>query len=677
MAPIFRNVFQPKAPAAAASPQLDTLYAEATSAYQAKDFDRAIPLYERVIALQPDHAEAYYKRGNALKDLGQPAAALASYEEAIERKPDFAYAWCNRGVVQQSLALYDEALASYDRAIALDPADALVHANRGSLLQALSRWEAALVSYDRALALNPHLFQTWFQRGNVLKELQQPAAALASYHEAVKLKPNFTEAHYNRGVLLERTQQPRAALSSYDRAIALHPEFHQAHFNRAGLLQGLKEPEAALAGYDRAIAVKADYTEAYANRGVVLQELGRREAALASYDRAIAIRPDYAEAYFNRGTLFRAQMQWDAALANFDQAIELKADYAAAHCERAAVLMDLKQVDLALSSYDRAIAIQTDFAEAQYNRALALLLSGDYANGWASYEWRWKNVNRLSLSDERPFAQPLWLGQESITGKRLLLYSEQGLGDALQFGRFAKAVAELGARVILEVQAPLARLFERLEGVSQIIVEGSPRPEADYRCPLLSLPLALKTTLDTIPAATRYLRADDAKVAGWRTRLGDRRRPRIGLTWSGNAKHTNDRNRSFLLAAWIDHLPREFDYVCLQKDIRAPDLEILAANPWLTRFDEEVRDFSDTAALCECLDLVVSVDTSVAHLSAALGRPTWVLLPFRPDWRWLLERDDSPWYPTAKLYRQQAIGDWHGVLTRVAADLRTAFPARG
>jgi tetratricopeptide (TPR) repeat protein len=675
MAPIFRKVFQPKAPAAA-SPQLETLYAEATRAYQAKDFDRAIPLYERVIALQPDHAEAYYKRGNALKDRGQPAAALASYEEAIERKPDFAYAWCNRGVVQQSLALYDAALASYDQAIVLDPADALVHANRGSLLQAISRWEAALASYDRALALNPHLFQTWFQRGNVLKELQQLAAALASYHEAVKLKPNFTEAHYNRGVLLERTQQPRAALASYDQAIALYPEFHQAHFNRAGVLKGLKEPEAALAGYDRAIAVRADYAEAYSNRGVVLQELGRREAALASYDRAIAIQPDHAEGYFNRGTLFRAQMQWDAALANYDQAIALKPDYAAAHCERAGVLMELKQVDLALSSYNRALAIQPDFAEAQYNRALALLLSGDYENGWLSYEWRWKNADRLSLSDERTFGQPLWLGQESIAGKRLLLYSEQGLGDALQFGRFAKAVADLGARVILEVQAPLASLLESLEGVSQVVVDGSPRPEADYRCPLLSLPLALKTRLDTIPAATRYLRSDDAKVAWWRTRLGDRRRPRVGLTWSGNAKQGNDRNRSFLLAAWIDHLPREFDYVCLQKDIRPPDLEILAANPWIARFDGDLQSFSDTAGLCECLDLIISVCTSVAHLSGALGRPTWVLLPFNPDWRWLLERDDSPWYPTARLYRQQAIGDWDGVFSRVAADLRKIFPAR-
>jgi tetratricopeptide (TPR) repeat protein len=664
------KLFRPKAPEPAVLPQVEKLYAEATGAYQSKDFSRAIGLYERVIALNPDHAEAYYKRGNALKDLEQLTAALVSYDGAIVRKPDFAYAWCNRGVVQQRLGLYEAALASYDQAIALDPADALVHSNRGSLLQAISRWDSALASYDRALALNPQLFQTWFHRGNVLRQLQQFEAALASYHEAVRQKPDYAEAHYNRGVLLERTQQPRAALACYDRAIAIYPEFHEAHYNRAGVLKGLKEREAALAGYDRAIAAKGDYAEAYVNRGVVLHDLGRREAALASYDRAISIRPDYAEAYFNRGILFKALKQWDAALASYDQAIALRPGYSAAHCDRAGVLMEVGRLDAALSSYSQAVLIQPDFAEAQYNRSLALLLSGDYENGWLNYEWRWENAARLSLNDERTFSQPLWLGEESVAGKRLLLYSEQGLGDALQFCRFARSVADRGATVILEVQAPLASLLATVEGVSRVIVEGSPRPEVDYRCPLLSLPLALKTTIDTIPAATPYLRSDAAKVARWRTRLGERGRPRIGLTWSGNSKQGNDHNRSIRLAEWIDHLPRELQYFCLQKEIRPADEEILAANPWISRAEVEFHDFSDTAALCECLDLVISVCTSIAHLSGALGRPTWVLLPFNPDWRWLLDRNDSPWYPTAKLYRQQASGDWKGVFARVAADLR-------
>jgi hypothetical protein len=231
----------------------------------------------------------------------------------------------------------------------------------------------------------------------------------------------------------------------------------------------------------------------------------------------------------------------------------------------------------------------------------------------------------------------------------------------------------LGAIVILEVQAPLASLMATLEGAARVIVLGSPLPEFDYRCPLLSLPLALKTTIDTIPAATRYLRSDSAKIARWRTQLGNRTRPRIGLTWSGNPMQGNDRNRSIRLADWIGHLPREFQYVCVQTEIRPADEEVLAANPWISRLVTEQHDFSDTAALCECLDLIISVCTSVVHLSGALGRPTWVLLPFNPDWRWLLDRDDTPWYPTARLYRQQVIGDWKGVFARVTADLRKEF----
>lgn len=677
MASLFRNFFQSKALPTPSAPQVEELYAEATRAYDSKEFDRAVPLYERVIALQPGHAAAHYKRGNALKNVGRFAAALASYDAAIEHEPDFPYAWCNRGVVQQSLALYEAALASFDRAIELAPTDGVAHSNRASLLQGLCRWEEALASYERLIALNPQSYETWFYRGNVLRELRKPEAALASYREALKLKPDSAEAHYNCAVLLERSQQSQAALASYAKAIEIYPAFHHAHYNRAGLLRNMKQPQAALAGYDLAIAAKADYAEAHANRGVVLQELGRWEEALASYDRAIELRHDYAECHFNRGTLLSTRTQWDAALAACNRAIALRPDYAHAHCEKATILMGVGQFEAALSSYDQAVALQADFAEAQYNRSLALLLRGDYENGWLSHEWRWQNAQRLSMGQKRPFSQPLWLGQEPIAGKRLLLYSEQGLGDAVQFCRFAKSVADLGASVFLEVQAPLAGLLESLDGVSRLIVEGSSPPEFDYQCPLLSLPLALKTTLETIPAAAGYLRCDPAKLGQWHARLGDRSRPRIGLTWSGNPKQGNDHNRSFQLARWIEHLPREFDYVCLQKEVRSVDEEALTANPWIARFDSELRDFSDTAALCECVDLVISVCTSVAHVSGALGRPTWVLLPFNPDWRWLLERTDSPWYRTVRLFRQRAIGDWNGVFVQVAADLRKTFAAAG
>ena len=666
---LFRNFFQAKAAAAEGAPAPDELYAVALQAYQAKDFARAITLLEQVIAARPDYAEAHYKRGNACKDLGQLESALASYDSAIQHNPDFQYAWCNRGVVQQALGLTDAALASFERAAALDPNDVLAQANRGSLLASLRRWDQALASFDRVLALNPQLVQIWFNRGNVLRELRQPQAALASYRHVLQLQPDSPEAHYNCAVLLEGAGKPHEALASYERALALRPQFQQAHYNRAGVLKGLNQLHAALDAYDRAIACSSDYPEAHANRGVVLEDLQRWDEALVSYRQAVALRPDYAEYHLNCSLLLKKQMQWDAALASCDAAMAVRPDYAQGYFERAGILLEVGRATEAMSHYDRTVAIQPDFAQAHYNRALAQLLLADYANGWSSYEWRWANADKLSLDGKRAFNAPLWLGKESIAGKRLLVYGEQGLGDVIQFCRFIKSVARLGATVILEVQAPLVRLLQGLEGVSRIVAVGEPLPQLDYRCPVMSLPLALGTTLATIPDAAGYLRSDPAKVASWRARLGPAQRPRIGLVWSGNARQGNDHNRSFALRRWIEHLPRELDYVCLQKDIRPADQETLADNPWIRRYDDQLCDFSDTAALCECLDRVISVCTSVAHLSGALGRPTWVLLPFNPDWRWLLDRTDCPWYQSVRLYRQESIGDWKGVFTRVAADL--------
>ena len=669
MSSLFRKMFPGHASQPKTSSPVNSLYEAATRAYQAKEWLRAVELCDQIIALQPRHAEAHYKKGNALKDVGRPEDAIACYELAIQADANFAHAWCNRGVVLQSLGLNDAAIESYVKATSLDPSDAIAHVNLGFLLQATSRWEAALASYDRALAENPQLSQVWFHRGNVLKELRREDEALLSYGEAARMNPDHVEAHYNCGVLSERVGRWHDALASYDKAVSIRPEFHQAHFNLAGVFKKLNQPDAALRAYDRAIGAKSDYAEAYANRGALLQQLGRGAESLESYECAISIRPDHAEAYFNRGTLFSEQMRPDAALTSFDQAIMRRPDFAAAHCERARVLMQLNRVDDALASYDRAVELEPEFAAAQYNRSLALLLAGDYLRGWPSYEWRWQNADKLRLIEPRQLGRPLWLGRESLAGKTLFVYGEQGYGDTLQFCRFARSVQELGATVVLEAQAPLVGLLKTLDGVTQVVARGDSLPEYDYQCPLMSLPLALKTTIAGIPAPVRYLRGDPTKIARWRERLTGPGEKRIGLAWSGNPMQGNDQNRSTRLAEWIPYLPREFHYISLQKDIRATDLATLEANPWISRFDSELHDFSDTAALCECLDLVISVCTSTAHLGGALGRPTWVVLPFAPDWRWLLTRNDSPWYPSARLFRQPAMGDWNGVLSCVAEEL--------
>jgi tetratricopeptide (TPR) repeat protein len=685
----------------------DSLYLMGLIAAQTGDPRRAAEWLGEALEVDPRHAPAHCNRGAALHELGELDAALAGYEAALVLNPDYARAHLNRANVLSSRGQWPMALESYDRALALDGELHEAHMQRGSALRALGQHEAALASYDRAVASKPDHALAWFKRGLLLKELGRLEAALASYDAAIAIDAEFAEAHSNRGNVLLALEQWDAALASYESAIASRPDYAdahcnlgklflerrqwdaalasceraiaikrdhaEAHFNRAVALEELENLDAALAGYDEAIAIKSDYAEAHCNRGNVLHEFDRLEEALASYETAILVRPDFAEGYCNRGNVLQELRNWDGALASFDKAIALKADFAEAHSNHGNVLAALHRPDAALASYDRAIASKSDYAEAYFNRALARLSGGDFERGLADYEWRWKHPGSTHFKDPRTWSQPSWLGRESLAGKSILLHSEQGLGDTLQFCRYVKKVAALGARTILDVQPPLRSLLAGLEGVSHLVTAEAPRPEFDHHCPLLSLPLAFNTDLDTIPGAVPYLKSDPLKTAQWEAKLGARTLPRIGIVWSGNPDHKNDRNRSILLADLIRHLPAGFRYVSLQKEVRERDRPALAANPGILDPAAELEDFSDTAALGECLDLVISTDTSVAHLVAALNRPTWILLPFNPDWRWLMDREDSPWYPSVTLYRQESLGDWMSVLERVGADLERTF----
>jgi predicted negative regulator of RcsB-dependent stress response len=411
---------------------------------------------------------------------------------------------------------------------------------------------------------------------------------------------------------------------------------HPNHYDALQLLSLIafnrKEYQTALRFLDKSLTICPD-AAIYSNRGIVLYELRQLDAAVASYDRAIALEPGNAEAYSNRGN----------------------------------ALKDLGRLDAAVASYDQAIALRPDIGEVRYNKSLALLLGGDFVAGWEGHEWRWMTEKMKPV--KRTFPQPLWLGRESVAGRTILLHSEQGFGDTIQFCRYAKLVADLDARVILEVPESLLGLVKQLSWVSEFVIDGNPLPAFEYHCPLLSLPLAFKTTLSSIPCPTPYLRADPGKLSYWTSTLGEKRSPRVGLVWGGSPEHTNDRNRSIGLAALVQHLPAGFEYVSLQKDVRDSDKPVLESNPHILHLGKDLDDFTDTAALCELMDVVISVDTSVAHLSGALGKSTWVLLPFSPDWRWLLERDDSPWYPSVKLFRQPRVGDWDSVLDKVKADM--------
>jgi tetratricopeptide (TPR) repeat protein/ADP-heptose:LPS heptosyltransferase len=577
-------------------------------------------------------AQAGFQQGLALHQQGRLAQAGESYRQVLELQPEHADALHLLGVVAYQSGDPLQAVELIGRAIALNPGNANAHSNRGLALQGLTRPAEALESYDRALELKPDYAEAYSNRGNALKDLKRLDEALDSYDRALELKPDFAEAWNNRGFALQELRQLDEALESYDRAIELSPGYADAYCNRGNVLQELERLDEALVSYDRAVALDPGNAEAHYNRGLALQELKRLEDALESYDRAIELKPRYVDAYNNRGL----------------------------------VLKELKRLDEALDSYHRAVELKPDFADGHLNLSLCRLLMGDFARGWKGFEWRWQSVQ---LESSRNFTQPLWLGAESLQGKTILLHSEQGLGDALQFCRYASLASASGARVILEVPKPLTALLRNLAGVAQVVEKGTALPPFDFHCPLLSLPLAFKTDLNSVPSFKSYIGSNPRKVADWRVKLGERTKPRVGLAWRGSAMHKNDRNRSIALANLVKDLPPQFQYVSLQKETTDADEETLGLRRGILHFGEQLDDFTDTAALCELMDVVISVDTSVAHLAGAMGRPVWVLLPFIPDWRWLLDREDSVWYPSARLFRQERNRDWAGVIDRVRTAL--------
>jgi tetratricopeptide (TPR) repeat protein len=616
-----------------------SLLAEAFALHQAGRLAEAAQTYNQILATQPDHFDSLHLLGIVFHQRGDHAQALRHIDRALKINPNNIPALNNRGIALRELKRFEEALASYDRALELWPgyADALL--GRGSALKELKRFEEALASYDRALTLRPGLAEAHANRGNVLHALKRFEEALASYDRALALRPDLAEAHANRGSALHALERFAEALASHDRALALRPDNAEARYNRGNALHALKRFDEALADYERALALRPDYVEVLANRGITLHELKRFAAALESQDRALAVRPDYAEAFVNRGV----------------------------------TLHELKRFDEALASYDRAIALRPDYAQAHYNEAVCRMLTGDFDRGWQKLEWGWDTERLKNL--KRKFSQPLWLGSDEIAGKTVLLHGVHGFGDTIQFCRYVPHVAERGARVILEIQEPLRELMGTLTGAAQIVSRGEPLPDFHLHCPLLSLPLAFGTRLATIPAQTPYLRASPQAVTEWNARLSPR--PRIGLAWSGRPEHNNDRNRSMRLSTLLSPLAGfEATYVSLQREVRADDAPVLQCRSDILHFGEELESYADTAALIANLDLVISVDTSVAHLAGALAKPVWILLPFIPDWRWLLDREDSPWYPTARLFRQDETRGWDNVMARVHAALDTCLRRR-
>lgn len=679
-------------------PRVAALFADGLAHHQGGRLAEAETRYRETLALQPDHADALHLLGVIASQIGRHDIAVDLIGRAIAQDRASARYHGNHGLALAGLGRYDEAIKSYDRALALRSGDAELHYNRGNALSRVGRPRAAVEAYGRAILAKPDYTQALCNRGAALAALDCHDEAIQSYDRALAIAPDFSAALCNRGNALKALGRLDEALSSYDRALAARPDDAETRFNRGVTLHELKRFERAIESYDAALAARPDYAEALSNRGDALRQLGRLADALESYDRALATRPDYAEALSNRGNVLTALRRFDdalesydgalrlcpddpstlsnravtlqaldrldEALANCDRALTLRADLIEAWINRASVLQELRRFDEALASYDRAIAIAPDNAAAQTNRALLLLLTGDFAKGWPAYKWR----RQLPGSVERGFAQPEWAG-EDLTGQRLLLHAEQGFGDTIQFARYATMAAQRGADVVLEVQPSLAPLLGELCGVRVVAAGRDPLPACDLHCPLLSLPHVFATSPSTIPRRVPYIAAPADRIAAWAQRLPTDGM-RIGLAWSGHPENVRDHERSiaFERLAPLINLPGT-RFISLQKDIRAADEAPFRRCGSVIDLSGDLRDFADTAAVIAQLDLVITVDTAVAHLAGAMGKPLWLLLPRVPDFRWLLDQSTSPWYPTARLFRKGQVDTWEDVIAAVAAEL--------
>lgn len=560
------------------------------------------------------------------------------YRQVIAESPRHPVALHLLGVIAHQVGMNDAAAELIEAALAVKPDYAEAHNNLGTVLQALGRAEEAAAAYRTAVAISPGYAEAHNNLGNTLRDMGRAEAAAASYAEAVALRPDYVEAHNSLGNVHKALGRLEDAVVGYGRALALRPRSPELHNNLACALMDLKRVDEAMAGYERALGLKSDFVEAHAGLANALQALGRVDDAVASYRKALALRPDHVEALTNMGV----------------------------------ALVTLGQVEEGAACQLQALVLRPDFAEAHTNLGLARLVQGRLCEGFREYEWRWRTARFLRTGGVPP--GPAWDGGDPA-GRRVLVYAEQGLGDTVMFVRYLPMLAALGCEVVLECQPSLVVMLAGVPGASAVLGHGDPRPSYDCHVALMSLPRLLGTEYDTIPAPIPYLHPDPSRVEHWRRWLEHRDGPVVGLCWRGGRAHQADHRRSMDLA---DTLPLfgipgirlvgiQMDSAKEQADTLSPTLPFVDAT---AAYDPAVDPFVETLAVIAAVDLVVSVDTSVAHVAGAAGRPVWLAVNAGPDWRWFLSGEASPWYPTLRLFRQSRSGDWDGVVRRMASALR-------
>ncbi|NKJ47579.1 hypothetical protein CIC12_12660 [Burkholderia sp. SG-MS1] len=582
------------------------------------------------------HVTALIDAALAAHQAGQLDAADALYRQTLTLDPSHAKGLHYFGVLHHQRGQHDTAARLMSRALKLDRRDAACWSNRGLVAAALGHLDEATICYDQAL----------------------------------QLQPGFADARNNLGVALQAQGALNEALEQYRLALASNPAMIDAHLNLGTVLSKLGRFDEALASYRDVLALDSNMAEAHFNAGNAYHAQGRHDAALASFERALALRPDYVEAHVNLGSLIGRLGDYAGAEAHYRRAVALRPNPTHLVCLGGSLAAQgpLKEDGEEEGLYRQALALDPHYADAHQNLAWLLLKRGDYRQGWAEFALRWRK------RDYDAIAVPgvaEWRG-EPLDGRRLLVAGEQGFGDHFQFLRFARVLQQRGATVDLCVREPLLPLVERIPGVNRAF-SGKPDAEYDFWVPMMSVPSCLGTGIDTVPAQLPYLFADKAKLKAWRQRLGpaNKLKRKVGLVWAGSPTFGNDRYRSMTLAE-LSALSGLKNIVWYPLQKGAAHAQLADAPPVFRArdFTADLTSFDETAALIMLLDLVIAVDTGVAHLAAALGKPVWLLLPANADWRWLQARNDTPWYPGMRLFRQKTMGDWEAVVAEVAQALQ-------
>ncbi|MDH7598435.1 MAG: tetratricopeptide repeat protein [Sedimentisphaerales bacterium] len=631
-------------------------------------YDLAIDHLNKAIEADPQQAAFYNSLGVALDNAGRHQEAIWAFKQATLLDPDHAEAYNNLAIALSHMARLDEAIDAASKAIRIQPGLAKAHYTLGYCLQQVSRADEAIECYRQAISIDPGLVAAYNHLGVLLCQRGLYEQAIRLLQEAVATAPDYAEAYNNLGIAMAATDRLEQAIACYQEATRLDKAFAEAYYNWAAACVKTKNYDRAVELCKKAIEIRPNYPQAYNQMGIALAAQGLHQEACECYQKAIHMDPGMAEFYNNLAISLKEQARYQEAIIAYHKAIDLDPSVPEFYYNLAGALKDIGELDPAIDLYDKAIAIKGDYPDAQWNKAVALLLKGDLRTGWSLYHWRLKANLDAPLYPYR-WDKPRWNGQ-LLDGKTILVYCEQGLGDAIQFVRYVPMIRGLGPeRIILETWPALVRLFGSMEGIDQVAAAHADAlaDQVDMVVSVMDLPAIFQTDIHTIPNQVPYLHPDQDQVASWKARFS-KQDLNVGIVWAGKPTHGNDRNRSCRLEHFLKLLgiPGVKLY-SLQKGPAARQMEGLGRP--IEDLADQLQDMMDTACCVAALDLVISVDTAVAHLAGALARPVWTLLPFAPDYRWMLGRADSPWYPTMRLFRQDRPRDWDGVFERLASEL--------